>query len=237
MTARWDTSGGTPDDCWHLLQQRQRARLWAKASSGDRGEVDTDNALTYLAEVDAEGRPTALGALKANADLVTMLAGAQWSLMAEAADEGATWAEMGQALGITAQSAHTRFLTAVEQQIEVGENLDLPSMSEAARASAEAVKRPVAERRAGADVSARRVAADALRLNGIAAYWPSPAESMPTRQEALDLLTDWLEANPDSWTRHYEPHRRVLEFSAGRSPFADNNPTDQTSDVDSQANG
>jgi hypothetical protein len=48
---------------------------------------------------------TALQALAANAQLVDLLTGRRWYVMQAAREEGAEWAEIGEALGVSKQAA------------------------------------------------------------------------------------------------------------------------------------
>ena len=55
-----------------------------------------------LAEID---ETTALDALRANRHLVDLLIGHRWYVMCDAREAGASWAEIGAALGISKQGA------------------------------------------------------------------------------------------------------------------------------------
>lgn len=59
---------------------------------------------------------TALDALKANAELVQLLTGRRWYVMRDARQAGATWDEIGEALGMSSQEAREWYREAIERQ-------------------------------------------------------------------------------------------------------------------------
>jgi hypothetical protein len=69
----------------------------ARARGADPGVVD--RALAELPDV------TALDALEANARLVDLLTGRRWYVMRDAREAGASWSEIGAALGMSKQGA------------------------------------------------------------------------------------------------------------------------------------
>lgn len=66
-------------------------------------------ALDELPEVDA------LDALAANAALVSLLTGHRWFVMRDAREDGATWEEIGAALGMTKQGAQDFYRRRIEE--------------------------------------------------------------------------------------------------------------------------
>lgn len=92
---------------WDAFHSR---RMWKTviARGGDR-EV-AERAMAEAPEV------TALSALEANRRLVDLLVGRRWSVMQSAREEGATWAEIGAALGMTRQGAQDWYRRAIERQ-------------------------------------------------------------------------------------------------------------------------
>ena len=58
----------------------------------------------------------ALEALRANAKAVELLTGRRWYVMKSAREGGATWAQIGEALGITKQAAHDFYRRKIEEQ-------------------------------------------------------------------------------------------------------------------------
>jgi hypothetical protein len=65
--------------------------------------------------------PTALEALAANRELVERLTGWRWLAVREARERGHAWAEVGQALGVTAEEARGDYLARLERQRRVVE--------------------------------------------------------------------------------------------------------------------
>jgi DNA-directed RNA polymerase specialized sigma24 family protein len=64
--------------------------------------------------------PSALEALEANRQLVKLLEGRRWSVVAKARAEGASWQQIADALGVTRQSAHAAYRDAVARMREQG---------------------------------------------------------------------------------------------------------------------
>jgi hypothetical protein len=89
--------------------------------SGDQALVSATRCLRgLLAErgVPIDGRPEALLAgLGATAELVERLQWAMLSLVGEARSAGASWAEIGEALGVSRQAAHARFAALVAEAL------------------------------------------------------------------------------------------------------------------------
>lgn len=75
------------------------ARNGAISSDSERHLQVAEEALAELAEV------TALDALAANRRLVDLLTGHRWHVMRQAREEGATWEQIGAALGMSRQGA------------------------------------------------------------------------------------------------------------------------------------
>jgi hypothetical protein len=87
---------------WTAASSRQvwqRARARAEEAGDTTAARAADRALAKLPEV------TALDALRANAELIARLTADRWVAMRAARDEGASWEQIGQALGISRQSA------------------------------------------------------------------------------------------------------------------------------------
>jgi hypothetical protein len=74
---------------------------------------------------------TALSALAANAELAKLLAGWQWLAIKAAREGGATWEQIGEALGTTKQGAQQAYRRAIEHQEKY-----VPDMHDAAAARA-----------------------------------------------------------------------------------------------------
>jgi len=102
------TTAGDPSDLPGLLtvwvdgssrQVWQRAKARAEADGDAAAARAADRALARLPEV------TALDALRANAELVGRLTADRWVAMRAAREQGASWEQIGRALGISRQSA------------------------------------------------------------------------------------------------------------------------------------
>jgi hypothetical protein len=59
---------------------------------------------------------SALDALQANARAIDLLTSRRWLVMREAREEGATWEQIGAALGMSRQSAHEWYSRQIEHQ-------------------------------------------------------------------------------------------------------------------------
>jgi hypothetical protein len=57
-----------------------------------------------------------LDALRTSRQVVELLTGARWHMMRQAREEGASWSDIGQALGMTRQAAHDFYRRKIEQQ-------------------------------------------------------------------------------------------------------------------------
>lgn len=94
---RWDAWGER--DTWRkVLATRPDAR---------------DLAERKLAELESA---TALDALAANAKLVSLMTGWRWIAIKAAREDGATWEQIGEALGTTKQGAQVAYRRAIELQ-------------------------------------------------------------------------------------------------------------------------
>ena len=104
---------------WEAFQSRQ---VWAKVIRKRPGEDNTvaEEALAELPEV------TALEALRANAELVARLTGTRWMAMRAAREAGASWSEIGGALGMSKQGALYSYRRKIaEQEQHAGELHDV----------------------------------------------------------------------------------------------------------------
>jgi len=104
-------------EVWELLHER---RMWehARACARTRGQEDhervADQALSKVVPV------TALQGLTANARLVDLLVGRRWIVMQQAREDGATWEEIGAALGMARQSAWEWYRDRIDAQERLG---------------------------------------------------------------------------------------------------------------------
>ncbi|MDQ0241405.1 hypothetical protein [Arthrobacter bambusae] len=109
---------------WNLQHERS---LWQRVI--DRSDAThrgiAQEKLATLPEVNP------LQALQANARLIKLLTGRRWMVIQEAREHGASWDEIGAALGISKQGAHDFYRRAIEQQ-----ETYLPDTHDATRARA-----------------------------------------------------------------------------------------------------
>src|SRR4051794_36107671 len=75
-------------------------RLWSQAIDRGRDPLVAEQAVVGLPYM------TAVDALKANRCLVDLLVGRRWAVMQDAREAGATWDEIGEALGMSKQGAN-----------------------------------------------------------------------------------------------------------------------------------
>ena len=99
LLARWDAWG-----------ERQ---LWRKVQVKPAKPESAALAEKKLAELEGA---TALDALAANAKLVAFMTGWRWLAIKSAREDGATWEQIGEALGTTKQGAQVAYRRAIEAQ-------------------------------------------------------------------------------------------------------------------------
>lgn len=198
----------------------ESALAWGQAIE----EPDRATALMYYrAELEAGGRPTALGALAASRYLTDYLSGQRWHAIGHAiAYENATWQEVGDALGVSRQAAHRGFFATLERQ----ERLAKASGSTDSIIQLAHLRKAVQQREVTSpetQFTHRRIAYEAITLDGVDEYWPDLDPSdRPTEAEAIGILAYWLKANPMAWTAIYDPHSFMLEIEAGDdNPLSD----------------
>lgn len=105
---------------WDLPAERriQEGLLAASRETGSADDVAAaEDAWAELPEV------TALQSLRANAKLVSVLTAQRWYVMQFAREEGASWSEIGAALGISKQAAHHFYRRKIEWQQHYADNL------------------------------------------------------------------------------------------------------------------
>lgn len=91
LLATWQAAG--------TRRRLERARAQAEADGDPRAAQAAQRALAELPEV------SPLDALRANAELVDALTSQRWIAMKAAREQGASWEQIGQALGVSRQSA------------------------------------------------------------------------------------------------------------------------------------
>jgi hypothetical protein len=111
-------------ETWSLYNERA---TWSRAiaQGSDETQKVADHALAELPEV------SALDALQANRSAVDLLIARRWYVIQEARESGATWEEIGAALGITKQGAQDYYRRQIEKQEQYA-----PSLHDAGRAHA-----------------------------------------------------------------------------------------------------
>ncbi|MBT8163770.1 MULTISPECIES: hypothetical protein [Arthrobacter] len=88
-----------------------RGETWREVSASGSDQVRA-SAAHFLAEV---SEIAALEALRANAKAVELLTARRWYVIKSAREAGATWAQIGDALGITKQAAHDFYSRKIEE--------------------------------------------------------------------------------------------------------------------------
>lgn len=96
-------------------------RVWEDFSRGETwrevSATGSDQARAAAAQFLAEVREVAaLEALRANAKAVELLTARRWYVIKSAREAGATWTQIGEALGITKQAAHDFYRRKIEEQ-------------------------------------------------------------------------------------------------------------------------
>lgn len=99
----------------------QLLKVWEDFNSGETwrevsatgSDQAREAAAHFLAEI---SEVAALEALRANAKAVEILTGRRWYVMKSAREAGATWSQIGEALGITKQAAHDFYSRRIEEQ-------------------------------------------------------------------------------------------------------------------------
>ena len=115
-------------ELWDVAPDR---RAWQQVL--DRASAADDVAGVEVAQrklADLAG-PVALDSLRANARLVVLLTGWRWFVIEQAREEGASWADIGEALGMSRQSAWEWYKRHIEEQ-----EAQVPEFHDAARGRA-----------------------------------------------------------------------------------------------------
>ena len=115
-----DPSSPTPDgDLLQLWNDGASLVTWRKALATAQTAGSLEHAQSAQAVLDQliERGATLLRALDANAELVKRLTGQRWFVMRDAREQGATWDQIAEALGLTdAEAARAYYLNAIEHQ-------------------------------------------------------------------------------------------------------------------------
>ena len=114
-----DPSSPTPDgDLLRLWDDGCGLGTWRKALAIAQTAGNLQDAQTAQAALDelVERGATPLRALEANAELVKRLTGQRWIVMRDAREQGATWDQIAEILGLTdAEAARVYYLNAIER--------------------------------------------------------------------------------------------------------------------------
>jgi hypothetical protein len=120
-------SSGDVHELLKVWEDFNNGETWREASA-----TGSDAARAAAAQFLAEVREVAaLEALRANARAVELLTSKRWYVIRSAREAGATWVQIGDALGITKQAAHDFYRRKLEEQEK-----DLPDSHDAAAARA-----------------------------------------------------------------------------------------------------
>ncbi len=115
-----DPSSPDPDgDLFQLWNDGASLGIWRKALATAQAAGNLQHAQSAQAVLDEliERGATLLRALNANAELVKRLTGQRWFVMRDAREQGATWDQIAEALGLKdAEAARAYYLNAIERQ-------------------------------------------------------------------------------------------------------------------------
>ena len=125
---------------------------------------------------------TALDALAANARLVRLMTGWQWLAMRDARKDGATWEQIGDALGVTSHAAQQAYKRAIEAQERYCAKYLQPGEAQQLRAllndgtEPDTARKPAYRRLDGSDLAEGMAVKDGRRLYTITG-WAEPCTS------------------------------------------------------------
>jgi len=98
---------------WQRWQERD---LWARVLAEAEAEDHEDHAVVARKKLDELADVSALDALRSNDAAAQRLIGQQWQAVQVAREQGASWAQIGEVLGMSRQAAWERFKDAIERQ-------------------------------------------------------------------------------------------------------------------------
>ena len=140
--------GMTDTQLWEIWQQTGLADMWRGVlrKSVEAGE-DTSVAQDAIESVEHQDP---LSGLRAGDVLAKRIVGQRWILIRAAREQGASWQQVGDALGISRQAAHQSYVVTIELQKEhLGQQHDT--------VRSEAVRTPPSERTRGMGATLHRV--------------------------------------------------------------------------------
>ncbi|MGX5716768.1 hypothetical protein [Arthrobacter sp. MAHUQ-56] len=105
-------NSGDIHELLRVWEDFNRGETWRETSAigSDQARVSAAQFLTEVREV------AALEALRANAQAVELLTARRWYVIKSAREAGATWGQIGEALGITKQAAHDFYRRRIEEK-------------------------------------------------------------------------------------------------------------------------
>lgn len=121
-------NGGDVRDLIGVWDDFNSGETWREVAAKNQGNEHAATAARLLAQLP---EVTALDALRANARAVALLTARRWYVMKAAREGGATWSQIGEALGMTKQAAHDFYRRKIEEQ-----ETYLPDLHDAAEARA-----------------------------------------------------------------------------------------------------
>lgn len=121
-------NGGDVRDLIGVWDDFNSGETWREVAAKNQGNEHAATAARLLAQLP---EVTALDALRANARAVALLTARRWYVMKTAREGGATWSQIGEALGMTKQAAHDFYRRKIEEQ-----ETYLPDLHDAAEARA-----------------------------------------------------------------------------------------------------
>jgi hypothetical protein len=121
MSADQPTPKHPFNQAWETWEAWSMANTMRLALLKARDQGDHEAVARFEQYPDWTQGPTALEALAANRELVDRLTGWRWLAVRQARQHGHAWAEVGAALGVTAEEARGEFLARLDQQRRVVE--------------------------------------------------------------------------------------------------------------------
>jgi hypothetical protein len=134
------------DQAWATWQAWSSAHTWRSALKRARQQGNTASVACIQRRAELTQGPGPLAALAANREVVETLTGWRWQAMRDAREQGHTWAEIGQALGVGAEHARQGYLQAIERQRRAAQDPELARLLGYDPAWAELAADPDADR-------------------------------------------------------------------------------------------
>ncbi|MEZ2388001.1 hypothetical protein AB6813_00395 [bacterium RCC_150] len=106
-------NNGDVHELIRVWEDFNRGETWREPAATTTGNAREAPAARFLSDI---SEVAALEALRANAKAVELLTGRRWYVMKSAREAGATWSQIGEALGMTKQAAHDFYRRKIEEQ-------------------------------------------------------------------------------------------------------------------------